>query len=90
MPYRSARCSATASRNERTPTAGAYWLLPAAISRCARASIAAGPPPSGNPCPRFTAPVRTANAAILEKIDTPNSGRIGGTAGVGPLRASAG
>ena len=46
---------------------GAYWLAPSASARRAAAITDAGPSTSGKPCPRLTAPVRTASADISEK-----------------------
>ena len=47
---------------------GAYWLAPASSARTAAAMTSGGPSTSGKPWPRFTEPVRTARADIVEKI----------------------
>ena len=50
------------------PIPGAYWLAPDSRARSAAAITSGGPSTSGKPWPRFTAPVRTASADIVEKI----------------------
>ncbi len=47
---------------------GAYWLAPPSSARTASAITDGGPSTSGKPCPRLTAPVRTASADISEKM----------------------
>ena len=47
---------------------GAYWLAPDSSARTAAAMTSGGPSTSGKPWPRFTDPVRTASADIVEKI----------------------
>jgi len=47
---------------------GAYWLAPDSSADTAAAITSGGPSTSGNPWPRFTAPVFTASADIVEKI----------------------
>ena len=51
---------------------GGYWLCPDRIASTAASSTSFGPSLSGNPCPRLTAPVDTANADISAKIVVPN------------------
>ena len=58
------RCAAIASRSGAMPRPGGYWLTPSAMAFSAVFSIAGGPSSSGKPCPRFTAPIRAANADI--------------------------
>src|SRR5687768_6744636 len=57
------------------PGPGGYWFWPPRSASTAAASISGGPSVSGKPCPRLTAPVRTARADISAKIVVPN-GRI--------------
>jgi hypothetical protein len=62
------------------PGPGGYWFCPPRSAATAASSISGGPSVSGKPCPRFTAPVRTASADISAKMVVPN-GRIRSTSG---------
>ena len=73
-------CAAIAARSAGMPGPGGYWLCPLWSASAATSSIDAGPSVSGNPCPRLTAPVRTASADISVKMVVPN-GRIRATSG---------
>src|SRR5699024_6192257 len=60
--------AATARRRSALPGPGGYWFTPSAIACWAAARTLGGPSLSGNPWPRFSAPVRWANAVISAKI----------------------
>src|ERR1700757_1623377 len=64
MPKCRLRWAAMAWRSGAIPIPGGYWLAPSAMASCAAFSNAGGPSSSGNPWPRFTAPIRAARADI--------------------------
>ena len=72
------------------PSPGGYWLWPSRIAATAASITAAGPSVSGKPCPRLTAPVRTASADISAKIVVPKPRRREASAGRSRAVAMAG
>ena len=62
-------------RNVGTPRAGGYWLKPLRMASIAASRTSLGPSVSGNPWPRFTAPVAAARLVISAKIVVPKPWR---------------
>ena len=71
-----------ASRREKIPPMGAYWLkLPSRDFCMSRISVGSTPK-SGNPCERLIAPVSVAIRLILLKIEVSSSGSFEASFGI--------
>src|SRR3954471_14959196 len=81
-PYMASIFAATASRNAGTPVIGGYWLRPRFIASLTASTSFGSHSKSGNPWPRFTAPVSVASADITVKIVVPTAGSLVVTEGV--------
>src|SRR3954465_11769954 len=79
---------ATASRKAGTPVIGGYWFRPRFIASLTASTSFGSHSKSGNPCPRFTAPVSVASADMTVKIVVPTEGSLVVAEGVRSAKGS--